>query len=126
MSFSNHIRLLIAEGDITLLEALAIFFDLQDDIEVVGQSDDPAQTHALCQQLKPDVVLMDPELQQMNEILFIRTLCQENPDTKIVVLAAPFDGVTSAQVLQAGAAKYLAKGIFATELVETIRDVYHQ
>jgi DNA-binding NarL/FixJ family response regulator len=52
-------------------------------------------------------------------------LCQENPTASIIVLAAPFNGVTKEDVLQAGAARYVVKGILASELVDVIRQVDH-
>jgi DNA-binding NarL/FixJ family response regulator len=124
MSNSNPVRLLIAEPDATLLEALALYFRLQG-IEVVGQTADAYEARALSQRLKPAVLIVDLDHQLADGVAFIRTLCRENPSMKIVVLSPQLDGPTKEEMLQAGAARYVVKGILASELVGVIRQVDH-
>ncbi len=125
MSNSNHIRLLIAEDDSTLRDALSLFMSVQNGIEVVGQAADTAEAHALSQKLKPDVLLIDLEVHPARLVLLIRTLCQDSPNTKIVVLASQFDNGLVEKVRQAGAAKYMVKGLLASEIAGAIRQVSH-
>jgi DNA-binding NarL/FixJ family response regulator len=126
MANSKNIRLLIAESDPTLREALAIYFGLEDDIEVVGQAANKADARLLSQQLLPDVILVSSEREQAALISFIQALCQELPNSRIVVLSAHFDGtVKEEEILQVGASKYVEKGIYASELTCAIREVYN-
>jgi len=126
MSTNGHIRLLIAESNATLRDALVIFFSAHDDIQVVGQAADHVQARTLCRQLKPDVLLIDPAMQPGNAISLLKTLCQESADTRIIVLSSPFNGVNAESVIKAGAVKYVEKGVFASDLVEDVRQVVHQ
>jgi len=123
MSSPNTIRLLIAEGDETLREAFALFFSLQDGFEVVGQAADNKETRSLSRQLKPDVVLVDFEMQTANLASLVRALCQESPSTQIIVLSGQLDGATS-DILEAGATKYIPKSVLATDVVHAIRKVH--
>ena len=126
MSKSKLIRLLIADSDQTLRDALVIFFNLEDDIEVVGQAADNAKARLLGQQLQPDVILVSSEPHQAALILFIRALCQELPNTRIVVLSSQLDGTAKEEeILQAGASKYVEKGIYASDLTRAIREVHN-
>lgn len=126
MSNSSHIRLLIADGDPTLREALVLFFGLEDDIEVVGQAADNDQARVLGQELRPDIVLIDPQMRPAEVVSLVRVLCQELPNTKIVVLSSQLDGTAKEEeILQAGASKYVEKGIYASELISAVRQVYN-
>jgi DNA-binding NarL/FixJ family response regulator len=125
MSTSNRIRLVLAEPNLRLRKALAEYFNLEDDIEVVGQAANNTEVEVLCRQLKPDVLIVDPILQSTERAAFIRRLHAENPDMKMIVLTAPFNGVSREGVLEAGATEYLEKGIFASDLVGYVRRVYY-
>jgi DNA-binding NarL/FixJ family response regulator len=123
MSHNSRIRVLIADADSTLREALAFYFSLRHDMEIVGQATNDIEARFLCRQLNPDILLIDPTLKEASVGAFVRTLCQENPDTKIIVLSSHFSDGTEQAVLEAGAAKYLEKGGFASDLAGIIFQV---
>jgi DNA-binding NarL/FixJ family response regulator len=125
MSDNHNIRLLIAESNATLREALVIFLSAHEDIKIVALVDDDDQVRALVHQHKPDILLIDPLIQPKNPLEYLQTLCQESNGTSIIVLSSPFNGVTKEAVIQAGAAKYVEKGIFASDLVGDIREVFN-
>jgi DNA-binding NarL/FixJ family response regulator len=122
MSSLNIIRLLIAEGNETLREAFAVFFSLQDGFEVVGLAEDSVQARDLSRQVRPDVVLVDFEMQTATLAALVRALCQESPTTKIVVLSGQLDGATR-EIMEAGASKYITKSLLASDVAEVIRQV---
>src|SRR5262245_36382364 len=124
MSNTNPIRLLIADNDSTLREALAFYFNLQHDIEVVGQATNDIEARFLCYQQNPDILLIDPALKPTSVGAFVRRLREENPDTQIIVLSSHFSDGTEESILEAGAAKYVEKGSLASDLVSIIRRVY--
>jgi DNA-binding NarL/FixJ family response regulator len=126
MSDPTPIRLLIAERNPNLRDALAEYFNLEEDIDIVGQTSDNTQIYELCRQLKPDVLLIDPALQPNDREPLIRALRQEYPRTKMIVLTSPFNGITRESILEAGANDYAEKGIFASDLVNLIRQVHNQ
>jgi DNA-binding NarL/FixJ family response regulator len=125
MSNPNRLRLLIAENVTILRDSFALYFSLQDNLEVVGQAADPDQARTLCQQLKPDVILVDFEPNLTDLPAFIRALHQENPATKIVVLANSLDGIEP-KVLEAGATKYATRSLVASEVTEVLWQAYRE
>lgn len=125
MADEYRIRLLIAEDHPTLRHAFGIFFSAQNNVEVVGQAADTRQALPLVEQLHPDVILIGTTFRPVNVLLFIGRLCDESPDTKIVVLSSYFDPITSENFLEAGASKTIVKGVFASELLTIIQEVYH-
>jgi DNA-binding NarL/FixJ family response regulator len=122
MSPSNGIRVLIAEPNKALREVLTEYLKLEEDIEVVGNVADSEQMQQLCQQLKPDVLVIDPAL-QADRVAFIRVLHPVCPDAKVIVLTNPYTAVTPEVAQEAGVDQYVEKGILASELVEVIRQV---
>jgi two-component system, NarL family, nitrate/nitrite response regulator NarL len=88
----------------------------------VGEAANPAQASALCAQLKPDVLLLDPNIQRKDGITFIGSLCQE--PTKVVVLSFNSGGITAEQVLQVGAAKYFDSGVSVSDMAVAIRQLH--
>jgi DNA-binding NarL/FixJ family response regulator len=98
MSTTNKsIRLLIASNDGTLRAALVMFFGLQEEFEVVGEAANPVEARTLCALLKPDVLLLAPNIQRKDIVTFIGSLCQDHSNTKVVVLSFNSDGVTAEQ-----------------------------
>ena len=126
MAVLNSLRLLIAEQNSTLRDAFTIFFDGQDDIEVVGNAADTQQALSLIEALQPDIILIDSGLSPTNTPVFIGRLCDANPDTRIVVFASTFDETPAEKYLEAGAATTVVEGIFASDLLRTIQQVHYQ
>ena len=126
MAALNPMRLLIAEDHSTLRDAFNIFFGGQDDIEVVGQAADTRQALSLTEALQPDVILIDSKLSPTNAPVFIGRLCDASPDTRIVVFASTYDETPAEKYLEAGAATTVAEGIFASDLLTVIQQVYYQ
>ncbi|MBI5671590.1 MAG: response regulator transcription factor [Chloroflexi bacterium] len=120
------IRILIAESDENLRRALAVFFSVQEGFEVVGEVANSAEVRLLCQQLQPDVLFLDLELQPSDFVSFIGSLFQEYPTIRIVALEPKReDNVRQQDVLQAGASKYLTRGNFASDIAAAVRQLDH-
>jgi DNA-binding NarL/FixJ family response regulator len=115
MSSQKIIRLLIAEDDTTLRDALSLFISVQEGFEVVGKATDNAQAQLLCHQLKPDVILVDFDMPPAMLISFIQALHQQIPSTKIIIIASHLDGIEP-QILEAGAARYIPKSFLELRL----------
>ena len=84
----SRIRVLIVDDHSVVRMGLRVFFDLQDDIEVVGEAADGSEGVALARRLEPDVVLMDLLMPNMDGITAIGRIKAERPETEIVTMTS--------------------------------------
>lgn len=103
------IRLLVADDQTAIREALATLLDLFDDVEVVGQAADGAEAVRLAAERGPDVVLMDLRMPGLDGIEATRRLAEQQPDISVVVLTTFADDESVLAALSAGARGYLTK-----------------
>jgi DNA-binding NarL/FixJ family response regulator len=89
-------------------------------IKVLGEAGNGREGVELAQQLRPDVVLIDLRMPELDGIAATRLLSQLLPSTAVVVLSAYDDPALMREAREAGACAYLVKGCRASELVEVI------
>jgi NarL family two-component system response regulator LiaR len=123
MSSNKNIRLLIAAHDERLREALVVFFGLQDEIEVIGQAANLEDARSVFRQQSPDVLLLDMDVDGHDPAAIIRALHQADGSTKIIALSSASDDLTIEEMLEAGAARYVEKGVLASEILAIIRQI---
>jgi len=92
------------------------------DIDLVGQGANGEEGITLCQQYRPDVVLMDVV---MDGIQATEQLQKSIPGVKILILSSFQDHESVHAMLHSGAVGYLTKGSLAEDLAETIRATFH-
>ncbi len=97
--------------------------DFEDDLEVIGQSDDGEKALQLARDLHPDVVLLDVSLPTMNGLQVARQLKAEHSDIAVVMLTGYHDTEQVLHAMRAGASAYCAKDITPEKLISIIRDV---
>jgi len=118
---NSPIRVLIADDQRVVRDGLTMLVDLIDDVEVVGTARDGNEAIDGAQRERPDVVLMDlrmPELDGAGATRLIRTAL---PDTQVLVLTTYADDESLFPALQAGARGYLTKDASAEEIEQAIR-----
>ncbi len=93
----------------------------QPDIEVVGEAADGLDGVKQARQLKPDMVLLDLHMPGMGGRDAVRTLVEELPQTKVLMLTVSEDAEDLLDTLRAGAAGYLLKNIDTDYFIEAIR-----
>jgi len=118
------IRLLIADDHTIVRKGLKVLLATEADMEVIGEADNGAEAVAMAASLKPDVILMDLVMPQMDGIEATRTITSSTPCPKVLVLTsfAADDKVFPA--VKAGALGYLLKDSTPEQLLEAIRRVY--
>jgi NarL family two-component system response regulator LiaR len=121
---TTPIRVLIADDHAIVRKGIRALLSVKPDIEVVGEASDGAETVAQAQALRPDVILMDLVMPEMDGIEATRQIVEQQPGVRILVLTsfAADDKVFPA--IKAGALGYLLKDSGPDDLVQAIHQVY--
>lgn len=116
-------RVLIADDHELLRMGIKAMLSSQADLEVVGEARDGAEAVSLCRELRPDLVLMDLSMPEMDGIEATRAIKEEFPRTGVLVLTAHVDHDLLLEAVRAGAAGYLLKGVGPDQLLDSVRGV---
>jgi DNA-binding NarL/FixJ family response regulator len=114
------VKILIADDHQIVREGLRAMFEKQAEMEVVGEAQDGTTAVKLACELKPDVIILDVNMPEMDGIDATRHLLKELPDTKIIALSMYSKRTYIKKMLEAGASGYVLKGGAFTELVEAV------
>lgn len=117
------IRVLLVDDHTIVRDGLAALLKSVKDIDVVGDAADGRQAIREVERLKPDVVIMDIAMPELNGIEATREICRATPSTKVIILSvySTFDHISLA--LKAGAMGFLLKGSAAVDVVQAIHAV---
>jgi polysaccharide biosynthesis transport protein len=118
------IRILLVDDQKTIREALKVALSEEADFTLVGTASDGYTAIEQVSLLKPDVVLMDLEMPDLNGVDATQIICQRFSNIKILVLSSHDDEEWVRRSLQAGAVGYLLKETPIEELKEGIRFVH--
>jgi len=120
----DRIRILIAEDHDVVRDGLASVLDFQDDMTVAGHARNGRECVARFRELKPDVVLMDLSMPELDGVAAISAIRADFPHARILVLTT-YDGDESVfRALENGAKGYLLKDCSTAELLAAIRKVH--
>lgn len=123
-SADEIIRLFIVDDHSFIRESLRSILEGQRDLRVVGVAEDGAQAVELCEELEPDLVLMDLEMPNMDGITATKRIKEKWPGIRVLVLSTFQDTEKAKEIMRSGADGYLLKSIESRELAETIRLVH--
>jgi len=114
----------LADDHAILRKGIALLIGAQPDMEVVGEAKNGREAAEVTRQLKPDVVVMDISMPELNGIEGTRQICDELPQTKVLALSMHKDSVYVREILRAGARGYLLKDSEDDDLLKAIRCIH--
>lgn len=119
----NKLRVILVDDHEMVREGLKLLVNRQSDMETVGEAENGRLAIALAQKLKPDVVVMDISMPELNGLKTTEQLKKLFPEIRVLTLTRHSDDAYLRQLLNAGASGYLLKKSAASELVRAIRSV---
>ncbi|HEX4230754.1 MAG TPA: response regulator transcription factor [Bryobacteraceae bacterium] len=117
------IKILLAEDHTIVRQGLKLILAAHSDLEVIGEAANGREAVELAASLKPDIVLMDVAMPELNGIEATRRIVQDSPRLRVLVLSMHKEAVYVREILKAGARGYILKDAIDTELVNAVRSV---
>jgi DNA-binding NarL/FixJ family response regulator len=118
---TERIRVLIADDHEIVRQGLRAFLGLDPALEVVGEAANGAEAVRVAHRLRPQVVLMDLLMPELDGIAATQVIRRELPDTNVVVLTSALEDESLIRAVRAGAVGYLLKDSKAPELLLAIK-----
>lgn len=116
-------KILIADDHRLFRDGLKALLEKQTDMQVVGETPDGIATVKAVLDKKPDIVLMDISMPELNGIEATRQIMESRPETRVIVLSMHSDQRYIAECLKAGAVGYILKDCPTEELLTAVRAV---
>jgi DNA-binding NarL/FixJ family response regulator len=116
-------RILLADDHAIIRQGLCSLLEKQPDIEVVGAVEDGQKAIELVRELKPDIVIMDISMPNLNGIDATRKIIGELGNVKVIALSIHSSRRFVMEMLKAGASGYILKECLFNELLEAIQTV---
>ena len=124
MNDLQKIQVMLVDDHNVVRSGLATFLRAYEDMELVGEAKNGVEAVNLCHARKPDVILMDLMMPEMDGIAATRAILADNPDIKIIAMTSFEEEALVHDVLAAGAISYLIKNVTSDELASAIRAAY--
>jgi two-component system, NarL family, response regulator NreC len=104
-------------------QGLRALLEAEPDVLVVGEAGNGLEALQLVERLKPDVLVLDLILPDLNGLEVTRRICQHATQTRIVILSMRASEAYVLEALRNGAAAYVLKASSAADLVQAVREV---
>lgn len=116
-------RILLADDHPLMRMALKKVLDTQDDFQVIAEAEDGEEAVKKAIELKPDLVILDISMPKLNGLEATRQIKARCPSIAILVLTVHSEAEYVFEILEAGAAGYLTKSVYDSEVLQAIRAV---
>lgn len=121
---SDTIKVLLVDDQALLRQALANLLAQQANLSIVGTASDGHEAIKQVALYRPDIVLLDIEMPNLDGLSATRLITQRFPESKVILLSAHDNKAYLMKALRAGAKAYLLKNTLSSELIDTIQNVH--
>jgi len=119
----KKVRVLLADDHQLMRSGIRLMLEREPDMSVVGEASDGREAVALAKSLKPDVVVMDIGMPNLNGIEAAGQMTQESPEVAIMIVSMHPDETYVLRALKAGARGYLLKDSAEADLIKAVHVV---
>lgn len=119
------IRVVFVDDHEMVRIGVSAYLSAQPDIEVVGEAADGKKGVELALELRPDIILMDLVMKEMDGIEATRQIIEKWPEAKVIIVTSFLDDEKVYPALEAGATSYMLKTSKADEIANAVRATYH-
>jgi DNA-binding NarL/FixJ family response regulator len=119
------IKVLLVDDQDILVEGLKLILGKAEDIEICGTAGNGRKAYETCRDCRPDVVLMDIKMPELNGVEATGMIKRDFPGVKVIVLTTFNDDEYIYDALRNGASGYLLKDASPAEIAEAVRTVYN-
>ena len=120
----KSIRIAIIDDQTLMRDGLKTILDLEEDMEVVATAANGREGYEIIKKHKPDVVLMDIRMPELNGVEATKLVKKDYPETVVIILTTFDDDDYIVEALCHGASGYLLKDMHGDKLIQSIRDAY--
>ena len=120
---SDRVKILLADDHTIVRQGLKLILSAHPDMEVVGEAANGREAVEMADKLRPDVVLMDVQMPELNGIEATKKMVAAQPRIRILVLSMHKESVYVREIMKAGARGYILKDAIDTELLNAVRSV---
>ncbi len=117
----DEVSLIVADDHPLVRQGVCAFLEIQPGIRILGQAATGLEAVELCREHRPDVVLMDLLMPEMDGIEATSAIKKIHPEAKVIVLSSFHEDSHVLRAIKAGVLSYLLKDVAAEELVSAIR-----
>lgn len=118
------IKILLVDDQMILAEGIKSVLGTCPDFEICGIALDGAEAVEKCEKLRPDVVLMDIRMPNMNGVVATKRIKELDERIKIIILTTFDDSDYILSAINNGASGYLLKDIGSTALIDAVKNAY--
>ncbi|MUK89961.1 response regulator [Ornithinibacillus sp. L9] len=119
------IKILFADDHEMVRIGVSSYLSAQPDMDVIAEADDGGEAVRLALELKPDIILMDLVMKEMDGIEATRQIIQSWSEAKIIIVTSFLDDEKVYPALEAGATSYMLKTSKASEIAKAIRSTFN-
>ncbi|MCQ6275187.1 response regulator transcription factor [Bacillus sp. V3B] len=119
------IKILFVDDHEMVRIGVSAYLTAQPDMEVVGEADNGKMAIDLALSLRPDIILMDLVMKEMDGIEATRQIIASWPEAKVIIVTSFLDDEKVYPALEAGATSYMLKTSKASEIADAVRSTFH-
>jgi two-component system, NarL family, response regulator NreC len=120
---TRKVRILLADDHAVVRQGFRMILNQEPDLEVVGEAGNGRDAVRLVEELKPDLIIVDIAMPDMNGVEATRQIRQNSPQCQVLVLSMHRDAVYVRETLRCGASGYILKDSIDQDLLRAVRTV---